>query len=74
MTSIWKNTAATLEMIKCEHSIFALPFALTATVLAAGTWPPLRVLVWIIVLSHRHAIAGTEWCGSGPKRCHSDAP
>lgn len=49
MTSIWKNTAVTLEMIKWEHSIFALPFALTATVLAAGTWPPLRVLVWIIV-------------------------
>jgi len=49
MTSIWKNTAVTLEMIKWEHSIFALPFALTATVLAAGTWPPLRVLCWIIV-------------------------
>jgi 4-hydroxybenzoate polyprenyltransferase len=48
-TSIWKNTAVTLEMIKWEHSIFALPFALTATVLAAGTWPPLRVLAWIIV-------------------------
>ncbi len=49
MASIWKNTVATLEMIKWEHSIFALPFALTGAVLAAGGWPSLRVLFWIIV-------------------------
>ncbi len=36
-------------MIKWEHSIFALPFALTGAVLAAGGWPPLRVLGWIVV-------------------------
>lgn len=46
---LWKSTAVTLEMIKWEHSIFALPFALTAAVLAAGTWPPVHVLAWIIV-------------------------
>jgi 4-hydroxybenzoate polyprenyltransferase len=46
---LWKSTAVTLEMIKWEHSIFALPFALTGAVLAAGTWPSLRVLGWIIV-------------------------
>jgi len=46
---LWKSTAVTLEMIKWEHSIFALPFALTAAVLAAGTWPSLHVLGWIIV-------------------------
>jgi 4-hydroxybenzoate polyprenyltransferase len=39
----------TLEMIKWEHSIFALPFALTATILAAGGLPPLRTLLWILV-------------------------
>ncbi|WP_263384072.1 UbiA-like polyprenyltransferase [Granulicella arctica] len=49
MTSVWKNTVATLEMIKWEHSIFALPFALTGAVLAAGGWPPLRALFWIVV-------------------------
>ncbi len=49
MTSLWKSTAVTLEMIKWEHSIFALPFALTGAVLAAGGWPSLRVLGWIIV-------------------------
>jgi 4-hydroxybenzoate polyprenyltransferase len=36
-------------MIKWEHSIFALPFALTGAVLAAGGWPPLWVLFWIVV-------------------------
>ena len=49
MTSLWKSTVVTLEMIKWEHSIFALPFALTGAVLAADGWPPLRVLCWIVV-------------------------
>jgi 4-hydroxybenzoate polyprenyltransferase len=49
MANTWKSTRLTLEMIKWEHSIFALPFALTGAVLAAGGWPPLRVLFWIVV-------------------------
>jgi 4-hydroxybenzoate polyprenyltransferase len=49
MTSFWKSTAVTLEMIKWEHSVFALPFALTGAVLAAGGWPAMRVLGWIVV-------------------------
>ena len=49
LAGVWKSTATTLEMIKWEHSIFALPFALTGAVLAAGGWPPLRVLGWILV-------------------------
>ncbi len=36
-------------MIKWEHSIFALPFALCGAVLAAGGWPASRQLAWIIV-------------------------
>ena len=36
-------------MIKWEHSIFALPFALTGSVLAAGGWPRIPVLAWIVV-------------------------
>jgi 4-hydroxybenzoate polyprenyltransferase len=39
----------TLEMIKWEHSVFALPFALSGAMLAAGGWPPGRTLMWIIV-------------------------
>src|SRR5690348_4883243 len=36
-------------MIKWEHSIFALPFALCGAMLAAGGWPTARQLSWIIV-------------------------
>jgi 4-hydroxybenzoate polyprenyltransferase len=49
MAGLWSKTATTLEMIKWEHSIFALPFALTATLLAAHGLPALRTLVWIVV-------------------------
>jgi 4-hydroxybenzoate polyprenyltransferase len=49
MASLWKSTVVTLEMIKWEHSVFALPFALTAAVLAAGGWPTMRVLGLIVV-------------------------
>lgn len=49
MIAALRSTRITLEMIKWEHSIFALPFALMGAVLAAGGWPPLGVLGWIIV-------------------------
>jgi 4-hydroxybenzoate polyprenyltransferase len=39
----------TLEMIKFEHSIFALPFALTGAMLAARGWPSWRQILWLIV-------------------------
>jgi len=42
-----------LEMIKFEHSVFALPFALTGALLAAREtlhgWPTWRQILWIIV-------------------------
>jgi len=38
-----------MEMIKWEHSIFALPFALTAALLAAHGLPALRTMAWILV-------------------------
>ncbi len=37
-----------LEMIKFEHTIFAMPFALTSMMLAAGGMPKLPVFGWII--------------------------
>jgi 4-hydroxybenzoate polyprenyltransferase len=49
MASLWKSTAVTLEMIKWEHSIFALPFALTAVLLASHGAPGWRTLAWILV-------------------------
>ncbi|HEX6805451.1 MAG TPA: UbiA-like polyprenyltransferase [Terriglobales bacterium] len=39
----------TLEMIKWEHSVFALPFALCGAMLAAGGLPSAHQLAWIIV-------------------------
>jgi 4-hydroxybenzoate polyprenyltransferase len=44
-----KKLRTTLEMIKWEHSVFALPFALCGAMLAAGGLPTLRQLLWIIV-------------------------
>jgi 4-hydroxybenzoate polyprenyltransferase len=42
-----------LEMIKFEHSVFALPFALIGALLAARAtrhgWPTLRQVLWIVV-------------------------
>jgi 4-hydroxybenzoate polyprenyltransferase len=43
------NLRVTLEMIKWEHSIFALPFALCAAMLAAGGIPTAHQLAWIVV-------------------------
>jgi 4-hydroxybenzoate polyprenyltransferase len=45
----FRNIGVTLEMIKWEHSIFALPFALTGAMLAAGGLPPWRTLAWILL-------------------------
>jgi 4-hydroxybenzoate polyprenyltransferase len=49
MENVLRSTRVTLEMIKWEHSIFALPFALTGAVLAANGWPSLRVLSLIVL-------------------------
>ena len=42
-----------LEMIKFEHSVFALPFALTGALLAARAkqhgWPTPRQILWIVI-------------------------
>ena len=46
---IFRSLRLTLEMIKWEHSIFALPFALCGAMLAAGGLPTLRQLAWIVV-------------------------
>lgn len=38
-----------LELIKFEHTVFALPFAYLGMLLAAGGWPGLRLFLWITV-------------------------
>ncbi len=47
--SVLRNVGITLEMIKWEHSIFALPFALIGAMLAAHGLPSLWQLTWIVV-------------------------
>lgn len=49
ITGIVQKTAVFLEMIKFSHTIFALPFALTGALLAAGGLPSVRQTAWIIV-------------------------
>ena len=43
------NIRTTLEMIKWEHSVFALPFALCGAMLAAGGMPAAAQLGWIVL-------------------------
>jgi 4-hydroxybenzoate polyprenyltransferase len=64
MTGIWSKTRTTLEMIKWEHSIFALPFALTAVLLAANGLPRWSTLAWILlamVAARSCAMAFNRW-------------
>jgi 4-hydroxybenzoate polyprenyltransferase len=49
MENVLRSTRITLEMIKWEHSVFALPFALTGAVLAANGWPAARTLFFIVI-------------------------
>ena len=64
MPGILKKTRTTLEMIKWEHSIFALPFALTGMLLAARGLPAARTVGWILVAmvsARSAAMAFNRW-------------
>ncbi len=61
---VLRNLRVTLEMIKWEHSVFALPFALCGAMLAAGGLPSLHQLLWIIVAmvaARSAAMAFNRW-------------
>src|SRR5688572_1159542 len=49
MPALTQNIKTTFEMIKIEHTLFALPFAFLGAVLAAKGLPDWRTIVWIIV-------------------------
>ena len=49
MSTLIKNTRLTLEMIKIEHTLFALPFAFLGAVLAANGLPSPWQILWIVV-------------------------
>ena len=59
-----RSIGTTLEMIKWEHSVFALPFALTGAMLAAHGWPPAAKLGWIVlcmISARSAAMAFNRW-------------
>jgi len=47
MSALLRNIRVTLEMIKIEHTLFALPFAFLGAVLAANGLPSPRQVLWI---------------------------
>jgi len=49
VSTVIRNTRLTFEMIKIEHTLFALPFAFLGAVLAANGLPTLRQIAWIII-------------------------
>jgi 4-hydroxybenzoate polyprenyltransferase len=63
----FRSVGTTLEMIKWEHSVFALPFALTGAMLAARGLPRPMQIVWIIVCmvsARSAAMAFNRWADS----------
>ncbi len=62
--SFFRRVGTALEMIKWEHSIFALPFALTGAMLAANGIPRPMQLFWIVVCmvsARSAAMAFNRW-------------
>ncbi|MFY9908775.1 MAG: UbiA-like polyprenyltransferase [Candidatus Sulfotelmatobacter sp.] len=49
MVPVLRELRVTLEMIKWEHSIFALPFALCGAMLASSGMPSTHQLLWIVI-------------------------
>jgi 4-hydroxybenzoate polyprenyltransferase len=49
MPALLRNIRVTLEMIKIEHTLFALPFAFLGAVLAANGLPSPKQILWITV-------------------------
>ncbi|MCL2790346.1 MAG: putative 4-hydroxybenzoate polyprenyltransferase [Desulfobulbus sp.] len=60
---MWRKLTVLLEMIKFEHTVFAMPFALMGAFLAARGVPSLRVFLWVIL-----AMVGARTCAMGFNR------
>jgi 4-hydroxybenzoate polyprenyltransferase len=45
---VWKKLRITLDMIKFEHTIFALPFAFIGAILAGPGFPRVGQIFWIV--------------------------
>lgn len=62
-SGVLSRIAVFLEMIKFSHTIFALPFALSGALLAAGGLPSGRQIFWIVL-----AMAGARTAAMGLNR------
>ena len=63
-TGLFRQLFGTLELIKFSHSVFALPFALSAMLVAARGVPDLWTLFWILwclVSARTAAMAFNRW-------------
>lgn len=63
-TGLFQRILGTLELIKFSHSVFALPFALSAMLVAAHGIPDLWTLFWILwclVSARTAAMAFNRW-------------
>src|SRR5579862_4955676 len=47
--NLLRKVSATFEMIKVQHSLFALPWAFVAAFYAAGGMPPWGKLAWVLL-------------------------
>ena len=63
-TGLFRQFVGTLELIKFSHSVFALPFALSAMLVAAHGVPDLWTLLcilWCLVAARTAAMAFNRW-------------
>ena len=63
-TGFFRQVFGTLELIKFSHSVFALPFALSAMLVAAHGVPGIWTLLWILwclVSARTAAMAFNRW-------------
>jgi 4-hydroxybenzoate polyprenyltransferase len=60
---MWKKIATLLEMIKFEHTVFAMPFALMGAFLAQRGLPEINVFLWVVL-----AMVGARTCAMGFNR------
>lgn len=82
MPALLKNVRITFEMIKIEHTLFALPFAFLGAVLAANGLPSLKQIIWITaaMVGARstamafNRIADREYDASNPRTANRALP
>lgn len=69
-----RSVSTFLEMIKFAHSVFALPFALVAMLVAANGWPSWGVFAWIVVAAVAARTAAMCFNRIADRRFDADNP